>query len=280
MESKEKSTFEKRGSGYKISQKRIIVSGCFLLVVIGLLVFFMSSFFDVSEIKINGNKTNADNTIVDISEILKGKSIFSLDVGEIEEKIQSLNNIAEVEVVRDLPSTVVINIVEKDEIAYIAVGESKEHKDGKTDSATGRKWNKYVGIDENGTVISVSEKAQKKIPLVTGVKLASIEQGQFAVVDEKVYAKEKSDLIYRIVSELKKQDIHTRIKEINLSDIKNIYMILDTDTLVNFGEDGDEDGDSIEYKIAFLKPIIAKPRQNGGVIELSDTNNVTERASK
>ena len=48
----------------------------------------------------------------------------------------------------------------------------------------------------------------------------------------------------------------------------------------DLGEDGDENKDTLEYKIAFLKAILDEDYpKNGGIIELSDTSSVTSRVS-
>ena len=94
-------------------------------------------------------------------------------------------------------------------------------------------------------------------------------------------AEKLSDLVVRTLTELKNQSILAAVKSVDISDLKNIRMTLVTDTLVNMGEDGEEDGNNIEYKIAYLKAILAEmpDSQKGGVIELADTENVTSRMS-
>ena len=290
----------KKRCGYKASIKRSMVAGVLCALIIAVILILMTPIFEVKTFEINGNTINADNTIISASSIKKGESIFSLDTQKAEHGIMQLKNVASVKVSRSLPSKVIISVEETVEVAYVPVGspvssegssdESKDNKknsDGSPDSEKpglsdriSVQWDKYAGIDENARVISIVEKPSFLIPVITGVEVTDVEKGQFLRISDEAYAKEKSELIYSILTELKKQDIIAKIKEINLSDVKNIYMILDTDTLVNFGEDGEEDGNNIEYKIAFLKPILAEPRQNGGVIELSDTDNVTERADR
>lgn len=287
---------EKKESGYKNSVKRSKIAGILCIALIAAVVFLMSSYFDVKRIEVRGNTVNTENAIVSASGIKKGESIFFMDAHKAENKVSKLKNVAGVTVTRDLPGTVIIDVDEAIESAYIADGDSEIilNTDNTSDSSSTyqspsyeykdapqfvrRRWERYVAINEKGVVIDVSGETKQRVPVITGVELVSSRQGQFIALAGSD-AKEKSDLITRAVSELKAQGIISKIREINLSDLNNIYMILDTDTLVNFGKDGDEEGDNIEHKIAFLRPILSEPRQNGGVIELSDTNNVTERAS-
>jgi len=71
-----------------------------------------------------------------------------------------------------------------------------------------------------------------------------------------------------------------QVKTINIKDTEKISLTLVTKTVVNLGEDGEENKDTLEYKIAFLKAILDEDYpKNGGIIELSDTSNVTSRVS-
>ena len=81
------------------------------------------------------------------------------------------------------------------------------------------------------------------------------------------------------------EDFHAKLKEklktakqvktIDVTNLKDISAMLKKDTLVTFGEDGTENKDRIEYKIAFLKAIISEPEyKGGGQIDISNTDMV------
>ena len=70
------------------------------------------------------------------------------------------------------------------------------------------------------------------------------------------------------------------MSEIDISDTNNVNLTMVSGTVVNFGMDGQDNKDKIEYKVAFLDAIMKKDYpKSGGIIELSDTNNVTIRVS-
>ncbi|MBQ4526892.1 MAG: FtsQ-type POTRA domain-containing protein [Clostridia bacterium] len=287
-----------KARGYKSSLRRSKIAGILCLIVIAVMLFLISPVFDVEKIVVEGNSINDDAKILGVANIEKGTNIFALDVAGIKSSVMKLEYVASVYVERSLPSTVTIHVSEKDICAYIPIGDKKaapkpamppaeNESDSSADSdATVSEsvsydlWDKYVCIDEKGRIIAFADALSDPAPVITGIEISDSEKGQYIKIKDESHAKTISDLICRMLAEMKKQGVIVHISEIDLSELNNIRLMLNTDTLVNMGEDGDEDGDNIEYKIAFLEAIIDQPRQKGGVIELSDTDNVTERMSR
>lgn len=253
---------KKQKTPYKKSAMRAKIAGILCLVLVAVVLFFMSPIFGVDEILVEGNINITPEEIIVASGVKKGDNIFSVNASDVEAGLSKFGKIASVVVTRSFPSSVTIRVDERVECAYIK------------EKAT------YTQIDENGRVLATASGIESAVPVIQGIKIVDSEVGQFMKIDAG-NAAELSSLITRMLSELKVSGIVSNVKTIDLSDLSNIRMILQGDTLVNMGEDGEEDGNNIEYKIAYLRAIIPElpASQNGGVIELADTENVTSRMS-
>ena len=251
-----------RKKGYVISQARVKVALALFLAVTALVLFLMSPVFSVKTVKVKGNSSIKTEKITEACGIKKGDNIFSVDITGAKENIESIARVSSVSITRDLPSVINIDVNEETECGYIKVKKN------------------YAGIDSDGKVLVLSPKLEFEVPVINGMQVSDASQGQVIVSDAEDGAK-KSELLSRILHEAKNQDIIKDIKSIDLSNIKDIKMLMRTEILVNLGEDGKEADNKIEYKIAYLKAIIPRMgSQRGGVIELADTNNVTSRAAE
>ncbi len=250
-----------RRRGYLISEKRIKIAGIMFLAVFVLVLLMMSPLFDVKKIEITGNSSLDEEVIIAASKIKTGDNIFSVDVDKAIEGICTQDRINSATVTRKLPSKIIIDVLEETECAYIKLK------------------NEYVGIDSNCRVLVISPKMTVEAPVISGIKVKNATTGQFLKIETE-QGKKKSELISKILTEAKNQDIIKNIKSLDVSEVDDIHLMLTSEILVNLGKDGKEADNRIEYKIAYLKAIIPRlGTQHGGVIELADTNNVTSRAS-
>ena len=137
----------------------------------------------------------------------------------------------------------------------------------------------YAGIDENGRVMVITKTCEMDCPLISGVTALDTEKGDFIKLEDE-NAKEKSEILIKLLTGLSVRSMIPQVKTINVKDTEKISLTLVTKTVVNLGHDGEENKDTLEYKIAFLKAILDEDYpKNGGIIELSDTSNVTSRVS-
>lgn len=256
------SEYRKKKSPYKTTVMRSKVAGILCLVTVAVILFLMSPVFKIRSIDVIGNSELKKAEIIEVSGIKKGDNIFGLNFKKIKSSVKGLGCVSDIELIRSLPGDVTIRVYEKTESAYIMEKAA------------------YTGIDENGTVISTMSGLERKVPVIKGVKLTDTKKGQYIKIDRKD-AKNVSELIEKMLTELKSQGILSKVKFIDLTNTNDIKITLRNDTLVNMGKDGEKDGENIEYKIAYLKAIIPEipDSQTGGVIELSDTENVTSSMS-
>ncbi len=126
-----------------------------ICICIGLLVLFLlSPVFDVAQIQVNGIEKTTYEAIVQASGVVKGASIFRVNCGKSEKQLTSMAFVDAVQVKKKYPSTVVIDITESKEVAYIYfIGN-------------------YVGIDENGKILEIKQADSGiELPVIVGTKV-------------------------------------------------------------------------------------------------------------
>lgn len=246
---------------YKLTVKRAKVTGIMCLFVICVVLLFISPLFNIKTILVKGNNRLSSEDVLKAAAFSRGDNIFSINTSKAKENIENLDRVDSCKIERSLPGKVTVTVNEETESGYIKV------KSG------------YAGIDENGKVLVVTKNTEAKCPLISGMKIDDPKKDDYIKSDDK-NAKEKTDILIRMLSELEARGMIAEVKSIDISDTKNISLTLVTKTVVNFGKDGKDNEDKLEYKIAFLKAILDKDYpKNGGIIELSDTSNVTSRVS-
>jgi cell division protein FtsQ len=105
---------KKRGKRYKYVGRRYSIRTLlvFLVLVLTAYFFFQSPYFDVSSIAVAGNSNLSSEEAVKLSGINKGTNIFRVDIQSVKEKILLHPFVASVELKRDLPDTIRIQVVE------------------------------------------------------------------------------------------------------------------------------------------------------------------------
>jgi cell division protein FtsQ len=83
--------------------------------------FTQSAFFNIKKIEISGQNRTSNSEILDQSELKTGKNILKINLFLIEKKIMSLPWVKSVSVKRQLPSTLVISIVEHQPLAIVKI---------------------------------------------------------------------------------------------------------------------------------------------------------------
>lgn len=249
-----------RKKGYKTTVERAKFTAVLCLAVIAITLFLMSPVFRIETIDIKGETEVEESVILKASGVKKGMSIFAVDGEDVRKRVMKCGHISNVSVTKSFPDKLVIKVRGKNECAYIKEG------------------NSYTGIDENGLILATSTAIKEKAPVIQGVKLQDSQNGQYIRLGGKK-SKEVSSVITRMLTELKNQEIISVVKSIDITNPSDMRMLLRDETLVFFGEDGEEANDKIEYKIAFLSSIITNPDYpKGSEIDLTDTDNVTSRA--
>lgn len=240
---------KRKSAAYRRVRRRNITLGLFaFLILCGICIF--TPVFGVSKISVTGNKILSDRDIIKASDIEIGDNFFFLDTGEIETAINALGYIDKVDVKRKFFTRIEIAVTEARESAYVAFSGN------------------YVGIDVTGKVLSVnkSSKINPKKAVISGFKIKSVSKGEIIVPANE----SKFRVVTEILKLLEGKKILPYTSKIELTDLKNIYLVLDTQTRIILGN-----SDDLEYKIEYAKVILDKqPNARGGLIDLTNTESV------
>ena len=240
---------KRKSAAYRRVRRRNITLGLFaFLILCGICIF--TPVFGVSKISVTGNKILSDRDIIKASNIEIGDNFFFLDTGEIETAINALGYIDKVDVKRKFFTRIEIAVTEARESAYVAFSGN------------------YVGIDVTGKVLSVnkSSKINPKKAVISGFKIKSVSKGEIIVPANE----SKFRVVTEILKLLEGKKILPYTSKIELTDLKNIYLVLDTQTRIILGN-----SDDLEYKIEYAKVILDKqPNARGGLIDLTNTESV------
>ncbi len=222
-------------------------------LVLGLiLVSFFTPMYNVSEIEVSGNERNDAHTVAAASGISIGENIFKINLSDVKRRISKVAFVNTVSVRRSFTNKIKISVTESEECAYISfIGN-------------------YVGIDENGKILEIKQQGELDKPIIYGLRIDNFEIGSKVIIaDEKVRA-----ALADILAQVKSSGVTEAILSVDLNDAENIIMTLRSGVEVKLGS-----SDSLKYKIAYLKSVLDELGDvSGGVINISDTENVTYRA--
>jgi cell division protein FtsQ len=99
---------------------RAVVVGAGLALVGGALVVgTYTPLFDAREIRIEGNQRMSDDEIQRIAGVSPGTNVFHADLGEAARELEADPRVAEAEVTRDLPATLVIRVDERTPVGAV-----------------------------------------------------------------------------------------------------------------------------------------------------------------
>jgi hypothetical protein len=120
------------GPGNRLELAQVVPSGRFLLLAFGLvglvLVLYrgahVSSVFDVERIDVQGAPPAVARDVERVTKRNVGKSLLTIDAGEVEGRVRSLPSVAGASVDRAFPHTLVIKVAPERAVAVIRRGHS------------------------------------------------------------------------------------------------------------------------------------------------------------
>jgi len=171
-------------------------------VIIAVTAFSLSSFFTVDTIDVQGNKYFTDEEISNMAHASTGQNIiYKLNKGNMLNYLEKNPYIEEARVYRKLPSTIVINVKERIQIAALTYGDQ------------------FLIIDNKGTLLRIT-KTKPKLTIVTGFKVKKVKLGEPVEVN-------RPDLFKELLSLLKSMeagDVYfTKINITELFITANVY---------------------------------------------------------
>lgn len=217
----------------------------FSALIIGLVIFLKSSFFNISKIsvKIDNNNILTESQIKDLSEINLGQNLFNIRKNQVIEKIKKEPYVEAVKIKKSLPNSVEILIKER----------SVEFQLLDAD-------NQYIYIDNQGYILEKSDKIKEDI-VITGYSTTDLTEGNRLNVEDL----EKLSTVLQIIQEVENNGIREGVSKIDIGDSNDYKIYYDgLGKIVHLG-----DISSINDKMAYLKKILEVEHDYEGDIFLN-----------
>ncbi len=219
---------------HKKSGRWHVIQSLFFIFICCLAIFFFlqSSFFQVKEINVRGNKEFNTKEVVSLSGLSVGINIFKADLRQAESKVAAHPMVRTVQINRDFPARIIIEIKEREPAAVAFSGGN------------------LVVISRDGYCLSrESSPGQANLPIITGAEL-----------DSPVPGKEiKGEKMAAALAYLQAMPVNLRavVSEINVSDLNNIRIYTLDKAEVRFG-----DTERIAEKITLYQEVIRQKYDN------------------
>ena len=203
-----------------------------------------SPLFNIKAIEVNGNKIVTKNEIISLSKIQIEENSFKLSKSKIKKQIKENAYIQDVKITRKLPSTILIEIEEREPAYLLEYAGS------------------YVVIDKQGYMLEI--KTEKiSLPVIQG----EVTETSNFMVGNRLCTEdlERLAIISKIIELAKVNDIYTIITGIDISNKENIKLIFETEAKVAYLGDST----NMNTKILMIKSILEKEEGKPGEIFLN-----------
>ncbi|MEF9971346.1 MAG: FtsQ-type POTRA domain-containing protein [Oscillospiraceae bacterium] len=232
---KKKQKKQKQGGG-------VILSSVSFIVICAALIFGMSVFFRVSEIKVNGADRYTREDVISASGVKEGDNLVFINRDAIANKISTkLMYAGDVTVSRKLPNTVIIDVAESSTIASIP-----------TDSGP---WliNKNCKLLEKSKVADTSPRI-----VVKGFTAIKPQAGKTVSVKDE--DKIKVTYLSELLSAMERENMIAEVSVIDMSNLANAEFTYQEKFKVKLGKK-----ENLEYKLSLLLAAIKKlgPEETG-----------------
>ena len=221
---------QKRTAKRKVHKKRKNIFKIIIpIVLISIFVFwvFNSTFFNIETININGNKALKKEDILKKTNITKNTNIFKMKLRKIESRLEEDPFIKSVKIKREIPNGLAINIKER-EPTFIF-----------------KSLSKYLVSDEEGFIIEVLKKSDKKLPLIKGFKTEASKVG------ENLFSNQENENLKVFIDDAKLRGILYKIEEVDKDYANDINIELKNSIPVEFGT-----LDDTKVKLRMLEEIL------------------------
>lgn len=219
----------------------------FILGAIG--AFLLSSeIFEIKNIYVTGNKTVAKDEIIKLSNIQYKQNIFKLNTKDIIKGMFNNPKIKAVKIKRVLPSSIALDIIEREGVALIPYLGS------------------YIKIDEETVIIEViSLESDLNLPIVSGITFSDFKLGE-KLKSEKL---DQLNSVMEVIKCLKSVKMTDIIEAINVEDSSNIIITTSNNIRVYLGNN------KLDYKIGMAKSIVEDLTKDNeiGIVDMRHEGN-------
>ena len=170
----------------------------FLLICVGVFFFLKSDYFLIKNIEVKGNTYYTGSEITSLADAKTGNNIiFDSGIKQITENLENNPFFKRVNVTRDFPSTLVIEVEEREQVAAIEFGDN------------------YIVIDEEGVVLRKTN-VDPKVTVLTGLTISKMNVGEPLEAEEK----ENLSTTLRMLAIMEQGDLYFKKIDVSKAVIK------------------------------------------------------------
>ena len=185
----------------------------FLVLCAGVFLFLKSDYFTIKNIEVQGNTYYTKSEVKSLADAKTGNNIiFNAEINKMTENLERNPFFKNISIKRKLPSSIVIEVEERPQVAAIAFGDN------------------YIVLDDEGVVLRKTN-VDPKVTILTGLTISKMDIG------ESIEAEEKESLSTTLRMLKVMQDGNLYFKRIDVS--KAIIKAYIYDTLIVKGTAGE-----------------------------------------
>ncbi len=224
----------------KIDRKTfwLIVGGVVLLV----LLLLNSSIFSLKHVKLEGNQRVSQESILEDLDLKMGDNLFRYMLTHWNSDPVMDPRLSAVDIYIEWPNTVRIVVDESMTIGYVYFQGT------------------YLCIDRKGQVAASTNQLDEDLPVIRGLEVGSFMLGESLDTSDI----ERYEAVVSVCSILRKHDLSTVIKEVNVLALNDI--VLYTENMdIHCG-----DLEDMEQKINIIAAVLKKPGLPEGILHIED----------
>lgn len=226
----------------KRKARKIVIkySFVFVLFIFAVILFLLSPVFYIKNIEVEGNSKISSEQIKALLQINSTTNIFEESNNKVNAKLKENKYIEKADVRRILPSTLKVNVVER-EVEYLL-----EYA------------NSYAYTDKNGNILEVSANPVEGKVKIIGYSTKSLNDQE--KLDESDI--EKLNNVNSILQSAEQFEIRNKITSINIADQDDYQIYIESEKkIVHLG-----DTKNLDTKMIYIKAILEKEKGNDGEI--------------
>ena len=214
-----------------------------VVLIMGIVILLLlSPIFNVKQINVEGIQKLQREEIINLSQVQLNENTFKINVKETINKIQENPYVDTVSITRDLPSSIIITVKEREPEYIIEIANGNAY------------------IDSKGYILEISTE-KLLVPTITGYE-TSVEN----IIDFQNTKKlsdndcTKLEVVSQIVEAAKNNSVLDYITSIDISDSNDIKLNLEGEKKVAYLGDGS----NANLRILYLKKIVEEEKEKEG----------------
>lgn len=221
-----------------------------LIFLIGYGIYFLGNNerFNIASIEVNELENYTYEKIIETSEIELNTNIFKLSKSQVQDKILTLPYVQSVKITKKLPSTVQIDVIER-EPKYVAYAKDS---------------GEYLRLDKEGYVLEVVNVSEISESLILfGLNFEDVIELGYKLTDIEL---DKLNSLENIMNVYNQNEIPANVTSV---EFKNSYVFLNLNEKLSVKI---KDNGELGYKIALLKEILKEIEGKTGSVDMTQDN--------